>query len=138
MFQIQQSNVKANDAVKNLNAVAKATLKDSLRNVESLTLVSAASPDGGVKLNDKLAAAREKNTVRYMKNRNQAAIDAKYIAQDWEGGGDETAAADDRDAGHHDADDHNTCLLQLLGVRAPEAGFIQKQIQLRKGKRNIR
>ena len=52
MFQIQQSNVKANDEVKNLNAVAKATLKDSLRNVESLTLVSAASPDGGVKLND--------------------------------------------------------------------------------------
>ena len=85
MFQIQQSNVKANDAVKNLNAVAKATLKDSLRNVESLTLVSAASPDGGVKLNDKLAAAREKNTVKYMKNKNQAAIDAKYIAQDWEG-----------------------------------------------------
>ena len=83
MFQIQQSNVKANDEVKNLNAVAKATLKDSLRNVESLTLVSSASPDGGVKLNDKLAAAREKNTVKYMKKRNQAAIDAKYIAQDW-------------------------------------------------------
>lgn len=86
MFQIQRSNVKGNDEVKALNAAVKATKTDSLRTVASLELVSTASPDGGVKLNETLAAAREKNTKSYLKKqKNQAAIDAQYIAQDWEG-----------------------------------------------------
>ncbi len=86
MFQIQRSNVKGNDEVKALNAAVAATKTDSTRTVASLELVSTASPDGGVKLNETLAAAREKNTKTYLKRqKNQAAIDAQYIAQDWEG-----------------------------------------------------
>ena len=87
MFQIQQSNVKNNKDVKALNAAAAATAKDSLRTVKGIEVISAASPDGGVELNEKLANARQENTVKFLKRQknNQAAIDAKYIAQDWEG-----------------------------------------------------
>lgn len=86
MFDIQKSNVKGNDDVKALNAAVAATKNDERRTVESLQLVSSASPDGGVKLNEGLASARQKNTAAFLKKqKNQAAIDAKYIAQDWEG-----------------------------------------------------
>lgn len=86
MFDIQKSNVKGNDQVKSLNSAVKATKTDSTRSVASLTLVSTASPDGGLKLNEGLASQREKNTKSYLKKqKNQAAIDAQYIAQDWEG-----------------------------------------------------
>ena len=87
MFQIQQSNVKNNKDVKALNAAAAATAKDSLRTVKGIEVISAASPDGGVELNEKLATARQNNTVKFLKRQknNNAAIDAKYIAQDWEG-----------------------------------------------------
>lgn len=87
MFQIQQANVKNNKEVKALNAAAAATAKDSMRTIQGLEVISAASPDGGVKLNEKLATARQNNTVKFLKRQknNKAAIDAKYIAQDWEG-----------------------------------------------------
>lgn len=86
MFAIQKSDVKCNDDVKALNKVAADAKNDAKRTVEGLTLVSAASPDGGYELNEKLAASREKNTQAFLKKqKNQAAIDAKYIAQDWDG-----------------------------------------------------
>ena len=87
MFQIQQANVKNNKEVKALNAAAAATAKDTMRTIQGLEVISAASPDGGVKLNEKLATARQNNTVKFLKRQknNKAAIDAKYIAQDWEG-----------------------------------------------------
>ncbi len=87
MFQIQQSTVRNNKDVKALNKVAAATAKDSMRTVKGIEVISAASPDGGVELNEKLATARQDNTVKFLKRQknNQAAIDAKYIAQDWEG-----------------------------------------------------
>ena len=49
-----------------------------------------ASPDGGFELNDKLANKRQGNTETYVKQQmkktnNNAPIDAKYTAQDWEG-----------------------------------------------------
>ncbi|MEE0973064.1 MAG: hypothetical protein U0L34_02920 [Paludibacteraceae bacterium] len=87
MFQIQQSTVKNNKDVKALNKAAAATAKDSMRTIQGLEVISAASPDGGVELNEKLATARQNNTVKFLKRQknNNAAIDAKYIAQDWEG-----------------------------------------------------
>ena len=87
MFQIQQANVKNNKDVKALNAAAAATAKDSMRTIQGIEVISAASPDGGVELNEKLANKRQENTVKFLKRQknNQAAIDAKYIAQDWEG-----------------------------------------------------
>ena len=59
----------------------------NLKNVE----VSAyASPDGGLKLNDKLAAQRQDNTEKFVNKtlkdtKVEAPVDAKYTAQDWEG-----------------------------------------------------
>lgn len=86
MFAIQQSDVKTNADVKALAAAEKAAAKDERRTVDGISLVSSASPDGGVELNEKLAAAREKNTVKFLKNqKSQAALDAQYIAQDWDG-----------------------------------------------------
>jgi hypothetical protein len=87
MFQIQQATVKNNKDVKALNAAAAATAKDTMRTIQGLEVVSAASPDGGVELNEKLATQRQNNTVKFLKKQknNKAAIDAKFIAQDWEG-----------------------------------------------------
>jgi Flp pilus assembly protein TadD len=49
-----------------------------------------ASPDGGYKLNEPLAASRESNTKKYVtdelnKNKVKVPVNAKYTAQDWEG-----------------------------------------------------
>jgi NACalpha-BTF3-like transcription factor len=86
MFAIQQSNVKTNDDVKALQKAEKEAAKDEKRTVDGISVVSAASPDGGAELNEKLAAARQKNTLSFLKQqKSQAAVDAQYIAQDWEG-----------------------------------------------------
>ena len=95
-FLIQQANLRQselkNNSVQEFIRLLEQINKDQeglrLNNVE----VSAyASPDGGVSLNDKLAAQREKVTEKYVqqqlkKNKNLSApIDAKYTAQDWDG-----------------------------------------------------
>ena len=86
MFDIQSANVKGNDEVKALNAAAAAVNDDEKRTIDGLTLVAAASPDGAESLNESLASNRQKNTVNYLKKqKNQTAVDAKYIAEDWEG-----------------------------------------------------
>lgn len=86
MFAIQQSNVKTNDDVKALQKAEKDAAACERRTVDGLAVVSAASPDGGAELNDKLAAARQKNTLAFLKQqKSQAALDAQYIAQDWDG-----------------------------------------------------
>lgn len=86
MFAIQQSNVKTNDDVKALQKAEKDAAACEKRTVDGLAVVSAASPDGGAELNEKLAAARQKNTLAFLKQqKSQAALDAQYIAQDWDG-----------------------------------------------------
>ena len=93
MFVIQQANVRSSetssDEVKKLKQALKDFTADTknyaIKNVE----VSAyASPDGGLKLNDKLAAQREKNAVSYVKGevkkaKASADIISNYTAQDW-------------------------------------------------------
>ena len=94
-FLIQQATLRKselkNNSVKELVEMLKKINADkeglNLKNVE----VSAyASPDGGLKLNDKLAAQRQDNTEKFvnktLKNTKvEAPVDAKYTAQDWEG-----------------------------------------------------
>ena len=94
-FLIQQANLRKselkNNSVKEFVEMLKKINADkeglNLMNVE----VSAyASPDGGLKLNDKLAAQRQDNTEKFvnktLKNTQvEAPVDAKYTAQDWEG-----------------------------------------------------
>ena len=95
MFLIQQANLRAselksdsmkafNQFVKDVNADQKGKL------MENLEISAYASPDGGLDLNDKLAAQRQKNTENYVnkqlkKDKIETNVDAKYTAQDWEG-----------------------------------------------------
>ena len=95
MFVIQQANVRSSET----NSDAVKALKESLKNytadtknyaIDNVEISAYASPDGGVKLNDKLAAQREKNAANYVKNevkraKSSAAIESKYTAQDWDG-----------------------------------------------------
>lgn len=95
MFVIQQANVRSSET----GSDAVKALKESMKNyaadtknyaIDNVQVSAYASPDGGVSLNDKLAAQREKNAASYMKNEiKKAKIDAdvesQYTAQDWEG-----------------------------------------------------
>ena len=95
MFLIQQANLRAselnsdsikafNEFVKNVNADQKGKL------MENIEISAYASPDGGIDLNDKLAARRQENTEKYVNKQLKKEeiitnVDAKYTAQDWEG-----------------------------------------------------
>ena len=95
MFLIQQANLRAselnsdsikafNEFVKNVNADQKGKL------MENIEISAYASPEGGIDLNDKLAARRQENTEKYVNKQLKKEeiitnVDAKYTAQDWEG-----------------------------------------------------
>ena len=88
---LRQSELKNNSVqefVKLLEKINNDREGLSLKDVE----VSAyASPDGGFDLNDKLAAQRQKATEQYVQQQlkkaklGDAAVDAKYTAEDWDG-----------------------------------------------------
>jgi len=93
MFVIQQAELRARELNKReitdwkeLVAGANAAANKNV----ALEVSAYASPDGGLKLNDALAAQREANTRRYLEGelkRQQInlPVDAHYTAQDWEG-----------------------------------------------------
>ena len=95
-FLIQQATLRQSE-LKNNSVQEFVKLLEQINNDrEGLKLneveVSAyASPDGGYDLNDKLAAQRQKNTQQYVEQQlkkaklNDATVDAKYTAEDWEG-----------------------------------------------------
>lgn len=95
MFLIQQANLRASElksaSVADFNkAVVDANTDTKGKKINNIEISSYASPDGGQKLNTKLAEQREANTVKYLnkelkKGKIEAALDAKYTAQDWEG-----------------------------------------------------
>jgi len=93
MFVIQQANLRTSE----LN---KRDLTDWKRRVEeafndprqniNVEVSAYASPDGGLSLNEQLAAKREQNTSSYLeeelKKRNiETDVYARYTAEDWEG-----------------------------------------------------
>ena len=89
--QLRQSELKNNSVqefVRLLNQISNDREGLKLNDVE----VSAyASPDGGFELNDRLAMERQKNTQKYVEQElrkaqlNNASVDAKYTAEDWDG-----------------------------------------------------
>ena len=95
-FLIQQANLRKselkNNSVKEFVELLKKISADkeglNLTNVE---VSSYASPDGGEKLNDKLASQRKNNTEKYVNQQlkltknSGADVETKYTAQDWEG-----------------------------------------------------
>lgn len=94
-FLIQQSKIRNSELKKTSVADFVQTLRDikadeQRKNLGNIEVSAYASPDGGLKLNDKLAAEREKVTNKALanilkKDGISADVDTKYTAQDWEG-----------------------------------------------------
>lgn len=94
MFVIQQANVRSSETgkteVKDLIQALKDYTADTKNYaVDNIEISAYASPDGGVKLNDKLASQREANAVKYAQNEIKKAktgtsIESSYTAQDWD------------------------------------------------------
>lgn len=93
MFLIQQANLRSKELKSENLADWKNLVKDAdaAENQNVAIEISAyASPDGGLKLNDRLAERRETNTSKYLnkelkKQKLDIPVDARYTAQDWEG-----------------------------------------------------
>ena len=92
-FLIQQANLRASE----LRSGDLKAWKEIIENADyapnqsvDVEVQAYASPDGGLELNEKLAAQREKNTSDYLKRELKrmdvdAPVAAYYTAQDWEG-----------------------------------------------------
>lgn len=93
MFLIQRAELRSGE----LNSYNLKAWKDLVKEAENndrkkvdVEVSAYASPDGGYKLNEKLAEQRESNTSSYLrkefkKEAIDAEVNAKYTAQDWEG-----------------------------------------------------
>lgn len=93
-FLIQQSNLRNSEigsqAVKDLQAAIKEANDNEKKAIHSLEVFGYASPDGGMSLNEKLAANRQKVAQQFLaknlkKNKINEEIDAEITAEDWEG-----------------------------------------------------
>ncbi len=92
-FVIQQANIRSSETgsqdMRTWQQRVQDAFNDPRQNVD-IEVSAYASPDGGVSLNEKLAAQREKNTTQYLENelkkrKIDADVNAHYTAQDWEG-----------------------------------------------------
>ena len=94
-FLINQANIRKselkNNSVKEFVEMLKKINADREGfNVQNVEIQAYASPEGGVKLNDKLAGNRKNESEKYVKNtlkrtKVNADIDPHYTAQDWDG-----------------------------------------------------
>ena len=94
-FLINQANIRKselkNNSVKEFIEMLKKINSDREGlNIQNVEIQAYASPEGGVKFNDKLAGQRKNQSEKYVKNtlkqtKVDAALDAHYTAQDWEG-----------------------------------------------------
>lgn len=93
MFVIQQANLRQSELNKGDMSTWKKRVEEAFNDPKqnvNVEVSAYASPDGGVSLNERLAAQREKNTSAYLekelKSRNiDTDVYARYTAQDWEG-----------------------------------------------------
>lgn len=92
-FVIQQANIRSSEINKtDINEWKKRieeAFNDPRQNLD-LEISAYASPDGGLSLNERLAAQRERNTSQYLskeleKRSIDSDINAHYTAQDWDG-----------------------------------------------------
>lgn len=93
MFVIQQANLRQSELNKQDMSAWKKRVQEAFNDPKQNVVVEVsayASPDGGVSLNERLAAQREKNTSEYLERelrRQNVNTDvyARYTAEDWEG-----------------------------------------------------
>lgn len=87
---IRKSELKNNSVQEFVEMLKKINADRDGFNVQNVEIQAYASPEGGVKLNDKLAGNRKNESEKYVKNtlkrtKVNADIDAHYTAQDWDG-----------------------------------------------------
>jgi len=87
---IRKSELKNNSVQEFVEMLKKINADREGFNVQNVEIQAYASPEGGVKFNDKLAGQRKNQSEKYVKNtlkqtKVDAALDAHYTAQDWEG-----------------------------------------------------
>ncbi len=92
MFLIQQANIRSSELknAKDFNQQVADVNAAENKKISNIEVSAYASPDGGVSLNTELAESRKDNTTKMLnkdlkKAKIDAAVDAKYTAQDWEG-----------------------------------------------------
>lgn len=94
-FLINQANLRRsemkNNSVKEFVQMLKKINRDREGlNIKNVEVAAYASPEGGVKFNDKLASKRQNTSEKYVKQtlkktKVNTDIDARYTAQDWDG-----------------------------------------------------
>ena len=94
-FLINQANLRKsemkNNSVKEFVQMLKKINRDKEGlNIKNVEVAAYASPDGGVKFNDKLASKRQNTSEKYVKQTLKKTnvntdVDARYTAQDWDG-----------------------------------------------------
>lgn len=99
---IRKSELKNNSVQEFVEMLKKINADREEFNVQNVEIQAYASPEGGVKLNDKLAGNRKNESEKYVKNtlkrtKVNADIDAHYTAQDWDGFQKLVAASDLQD-----------------------------------------
>ncbi len=93
LFLIQQANLRSSELSKSEIAAWKKRVKEAYmdeRQKVDIEISAYASPDGGLDINEPLAAEREKRTSTYLdqemkKEEINTEINARYTAEDWEG-----------------------------------------------------
>lgn len=88
--ELRKSELKNNSVKEFVNLLNEINNDRERLNLINIEVSAYASPDGGVKLNDKLANKRQQNSEKFVgqqlkKAKMQADVDANYTAQDWEG-----------------------------------------------------
>ena len=94
-FLINQANLRKsemkNNSVKEFVQMLKKINRDREGlNIKNVEVAAYASPEGGVKFNDKLASKRQNTSEKYVKQtlkktKVNTDVDARYTAQDWDG-----------------------------------------------------
>ena len=94
-FLINQANLRKsemkNNSVKEFVQMLKKIIRDKEGlNIKNVEVAAYASPEGGVKFNDKLASKRQNTSEKYVKQtlkktKVNTDVDARYTAQDWDG-----------------------------------------------------
>ena len=87
---IRKSELKNNSVQEFVEMLKKINADREGYNVQNVEIQAYASPEGGVKFNDKLAGNRQNESEKYVKStlkqtKVDADIDAHYTAQDWDG-----------------------------------------------------
>lgn len=87
---IRKSELKNNSVKEFIEMLKKINADREGLNIQNVEIQAYASPEGGVKFNNKLAGQRKNQSEKYVKKtlkqtKVDAALDAHYTAQDWEG-----------------------------------------------------